>query len=301
MTTLEIPVAPPISYDDTVKADVEDATTSSLFNLSISSNSFTPPLHPNSTSANAGTPTRRSRAPTLGNGDQLRRRRSNDEIRLPPPSEYSTRSTLNNPEQAQGGSASRRDRIGGVGGGGGIRRANSTDLLLRLEEYEDEQSSSDAGFSSEEEPFRFRPPSITSTTTSQRSRQGIRIEDASSRDNNIFVKQLWIPDYHSVGAEGSGFVVYDIEIQTLPTSSSVGTLIRAHKRYSAFVRLRADLVAAFPRLRRAIPLLPPKSSLAKYRRSFLEKRRQNLAFWLTSVLLHPTIGSSSIARNWVLE
>ncbi|GAA5967415.1 hypothetical protein JCM3765_001868 [Sporobolomyces pararoseus] len=302
MTTLEAPAAPPISYDDTVKADVEDATNSSLFNLSISSDSFTPPPHPTLTSTNANTLSRRSRAPTLGSGDQLRRRRSNDEIRLPPSSEYSTQSTLNNTElAAQGGTDYRRLTSGGGAGGGSIRRANSTDLLSLLENYDDEENS-DGGFSSEEEPFRFRPPSIASTATSQRSsRQGIRIEDASSRDNKIFVKQLSIPEYHAVGSEGSGFVVYDIEIQTLPTSFSAGTLIRAHKRYSAFVRLRADLVAAFPRLRRAIPRLPPKSSLAKYRRSFLEKRRQNLAFWLTNVLLHPILGGSSIVRNWVLE
>ncbi|ORY69122.1 Phox homologous domain-containing protein, partial [Leucosporidium creatinivorum] len=103
--------------------------------------------------------------------------------------------------------------------------------------------------------------------------------------------------FHPVGAQNSGgFVVFDIEIHTRE-----GTLIKAHKRYSAFVRLRSDLITAFPRLKTLIPRLPPKSSLAKYRPSFLERRRQQLSYWLTTVLLHPETGSSALLRKWVLE
>ncbi|GAA5895331.1 Ypt35p [Sporobolomyces salmoneus] len=305
---MSVPSRPPPplrSYTETVQADVDDATSSSLFHLSLGStpNSESPPVATlDPTSFAETTPTRRKRAPTLGNGDQLRRRRSNEEIRLPPAAEprLSIESSSNNQGTPQRGTT---ESTGGYGRHAGIRRANSTDLLSIVSGLDDDSEDSDPGFSSEEEPFRFRPPSITSTTTSQRSsRVGIRIEDSSSRDSKVFVKQLTIPTYHAVGSEGSGFVVYDIEIQTLPTAtSSSGTLIRAHKRYSAFVRLRADLINEFPRLRRAIPRLPPKSSLAKYRTSFLDKRRQNLAFWLTNVLLHPVFGGSSIARGWVLE
>ncbi|GAA5834662.1 hypothetical protein JCM3766R1_003633 [Sporobolomyces carnicolor] len=286
--------APPLrSYTETVQADVDDATSSSLFHLSLAPTQSSPPRDPTTFATSAAI--RRARAPTLGSGDQLRRRRSNEENRLPPATDLSWAAADSSPDAVSAESTSR------FGVHTAIRRANSTDLLSLVPDGQDSEAS-DAGFSSEEEPFRFRPPSITSTTTSQRSsRVGIRIQDSSSRESKLFVKQLSIPAYHAVGSEGSGFVVYDIEIQTLPAGSSSGTLIRAHKRYSAFVRLRADLVAEFPRLRRAIPRLPPKSSLAKYKPSFLEKRRQNLNFWLTNVLLHPVFGGSSIARAWVLE
>jgi hypothetical protein len=107
-----------------------------------------------------------------------------------------------------------------------------------------------------------------------------------------------------------------------------GTVFHALKRYSAFVQLRNDLLRALPNLKGQIPRLPPKSSLckqpfcsllnarvvmlsvliapspvpaAKYRPSFLERRRQQLGFWLTSVLLHPEAGASTIMRAWVLE
>ncbi|GAA5873864.1 hypothetical protein JCM16303_002614 [Sporobolomyces ruberrimus] len=291
MTSLERPPAPLRTYSESLQADVNEAVSSNLLQPS--------PLEPTTPSPDTPRANRR-RAPMLGNGDQLRRRRSNDEIRLPPTEMGDSRST-GGADSQRGSRQSSQERIVRPGFEAGIRRANSADLLSLVDDL-GEDDNSDAGFSSEEEPFRFRPPSIASTTTSQHSsRRGIRIEDASNRDNKIFVKQISIPAYHAVGSEGSGFVVFDIEIQTLPTSSSQGTLIRAHKRYSAFVRLRADLIAEYPRLRRAIPRLPPKSSLAKYRPSFLDKRRQNLAFWLGNVLLHPVLGGSQIARAWVLD
>ncbi|GAA5933341.1 uncharacterized protein JCM15063_001288 [Sporobolomyces koalae] len=244
---------PPLrSYTETVQADVDEATSWSLFNLALS-----PPSHPNppASSTEVAALTGRARASTLTETEpSLRRRRSTDQIRLPP------RDHLDS-------SADPTSRDGALTVPSTIRRANSTDLLLIVDGGEQQDEGSEDGFSSEDEPFRFRPPSIASTTTSQYSnRRGIRVEDASNRENKTFVKQLSIPTYHTVGSEGSGFVLYDIEIHTLPTSTSQSTLIRAHKRYSAFVRLRADLIAAFPFLRRAIPRLPPKSSLDKEKR-----------------------------------
>ncbi|GAA6017436.1 hypothetical protein JCM11491_006657 [Sporobolomyces phaffii] len=296
MTALRRPGPPLRTYTETIRADVDDATSTSVFHLSINTSP-----HPDPATPTPPFPVRtRRRAPTWDNSDQPRRRRSHEEIRLPPPpSGLSAQHPA--PARATPSRQSSVDSYATAGSRAAIRRANSTDLLSIVDDFHHDEIS-DEGFSSEEEPFRFRPPSIASTTTSQHSsRQGIRIEDASNRDSNVFVKQISIPAYHAVGSEGSGFVVFDLEISTLPTASSQGTLIRAHKRYSAFVRLRADLVAAHPASRRAIPRLPPKSSLAKFRPSFLEKRRQLLAFWLSSVLLHPILGASPISRAWVLE
>jgi hypothetical protein len=94
--------------------------------------------------------------------------------------------------------------------------------------------------------------------------------------------------YQTVGSEGSGFVVFDVELQTLPTPQSPvrhsrrevstddpiqlirpcgwvvrtqGTILKIHKRYSAFVQLRHNLLASYPQFRGLVPRLPPKSSL----------------------------------------
>jgi len=96
--------------------------------------------------------------------------------------------------------------------------------------------------------------------------------------DHLSLEQVKISGFHPVGAQNSGgFVVFDIEIHTREVSSSLlsrscldspspfaqNTLIKAHKRYSAFVRLRSDLINAFPQLKTLIPRLPPKSSLGE--------------------------------------
>ncbi|GAA5873106.1 hypothetical protein JCM8547_006793 [Rhodosporidiobolus lusitaniae] len=140
-----------------------------------------------------------------------------------------------------------------------LRRTTSAEQLVRDAQDDDE---GDDDFSSDDEPFRYRPPSIASTTTSQRSsRRGVRVEDWSDRQSSSFVREVRIKGYHAVGSEGSGFVLFDIEIDTVPPNPHAqGTTIRIHKRYSTFVRLRADILRSFPRLRPLIPTLPPKSS-----------------------------------------
>ncbi|CDR39447.1 hypothetical protein NBRC10512_007863 [Rhodotorula toruloides] len=146
-----------------------------------------------------------------------------------------------------------------------LRRTTSAELLVRDETADEED---DAEFSSDDESFRFRPPSVASTSTSQRSsRRGVRIQDWTERPSGSFVRDVRITSYHAVGSESGGFVVFDIEIDTLPVNStSQGTTIRIHHRYSAFARLRSDLLYAHPRFRNIVPRLPPKSSLGGSRR-----------------------------------
>lgn len=43
------------------------------------------------------------------------------------------------------------------------------------------------------------------------------------------------------------------------------------------------------------------SQTAKFRVSFLEKRRKRLAFWLSTVLLHSILGGSQQVKAWILE
>ena len=52
------------------------------------------------------------------------------------------------------------------------------------------------------------------------------------------------------------------------------------KRYSEFDDLRQKLVQTFPNFEAAVPPLPPKSLISRFRPPFLEKRRAGLQYFL---------------------
>jgi hypothetical protein len=52
------------------------------------------------------------------------------------------------------------------------------------------------------------------------------------------------------------------------------------KRYSEFDDFRSQLVLSFPNFEAAVPPLPPKSVISKFRPKFLEKRRAGLQYFL---------------------
>jgi len=52
------------------------------------------------------------------------------------------------------------------------------------------------------------------------------------------------------------------------------------KRYSEFDDLRVGLLQTFPKFKAAMPELPPKSVISKFRPRFLEKRRAGLQYFL---------------------
>jgi hypothetical protein len=52
------------------------------------------------------------------------------------------------------------------------------------------------------------------------------------------------------------------------------------RRYSEFDDLRQRLVQTFPGFEAAVPVLPPKSVISKFRPKFLEKRRAGLQYFL---------------------
>lgn len=55
------------------------------------------------------------------------------------------------------------------------------------------------------------------------------------------------------------------------------------KRYSEFDDFRYRLVQTFPGFEAAVPALPPKSVISKFRPRFLEKRRAGLQYFLKCV------------------
>ncbi|KAF7419192.1 hypothetical protein PC9H_001778 [Pleurotus ostreatus] len=129
------------------------------------------------------------------------------------------------------------------------------------------------------------------------SRESIWLQDHSG-ESAAFAQDVEISGWTSVGdRKGGAYVVYDCSIKT-----KEGTVIHAHKRYSAFEELETALRLSLPRnLQASVPDLPPKAPLSKYRPVFLERRRQLLQHWLSSVLLHPEIGACKAVRLWVMD
>lgn len=62
--------------------------------------------------------------------------------------------------------------------------------------------------------------------------------------------------------------------------SKQGSYMNIRKRYSEFDDFRRKLTQSFPNFRAAVPELPPKSALFKFRPKFLEKRRAGLQYFL---------------------
>ncbi|KAJ6172304.1 hypothetical protein N7470_001371 [Penicillium chermesinum] len=79
----------------------------------------------------------------------------------------------------------------------------------------------------------------------------------------------------------------------------VGGPMVVRMRYSEFDDLRQRLVLSFPHAKNALPALPPKSVLFKFRPDFLEQRRAGLEYFLNCVLLNPEFSSSPVVKDFL--
>lgn len=124
------------------------------------------------------------------------------------------------------------------------------------------------------------------------------------RNNACWAKSVEVVNYTVVngGATSVGaFVVWNVRVETLSvcfapplpscSSSTVracaddcrrrqGSYMNIRKRYSEFDEFRSKLVKSFPGFEGAVPSLPPKSVISKFRPNFLEKRRTGLQYFL---------------------
>jgi hypothetical protein len=73
------------------------------------------------------------------------------------------------------------------------------------------------------------------------------------------------------------------------------------KRYSEFDDLRRRLIKMFPSHEAAMPPLPPKSVMSKFRPEFLEKRKAGLSYFLNCILLHPEFAASAVVKDWLFK
>ncbi|PYH94777.1 PX domain protein [Aspergillus ellipticus CBS 707.79] len=130
---------------------------------------------------------------------------------------------------------------------------------------------------------------------------GITLEDHTEDLNCETARGLWAKsvavDDHVVvrGKTGIGsYVVWNCRIQTLD-----GGPITVRLRYSEFDDMRHQLIASFPYAKNALPPLPPKSVIYKFRPSFLENRRVGLEYFLNCVLLNPEFSSSPVVKDFL--
>ncbi|KAK0731192.1 Phox homologous domain-containing protein [Lasiosphaeris hirsuta] len=121
------------------------------------------------------------------------------------------------------------------------------------------------------------------------------------RDRNraCWAKSVQIRDYVLVNGSATNigaFVVWNIRVETLN-----GSYMNIRKRYSEFDDLRQRLVQTFPNFEAAVPVLPPKSVISKFRPRFLEKRRAGLQYFLNCILLNPEFSGSPVLKEFLFS
>lgn len=119
--------------------------------------------------------------------------------------------------------------------------------------------------------------------------------EGGSNSCEVIEEGQWGNVRATLGMGGIGaFVVFNVVIETLD-----GGTIEIKRRYSEFDALRRRLVQTFPRFEKAMPELPPKSVVSRFRPKFLEHRRKGLEYFLSCVLLNPEFAGSPVTKEFI--
>ncbi|KAH7156548.1 Phox homologous domain-containing protein [Dactylonectria macrodidyma] len=121
--------------------------------------------------------------------------------------------------------------------------------------------------------------------------------DDNDRNAACWAKSVEISDYTIVNGSATNigaFVVWNIRVETLH-----GSYMNIRKRYSEFDEFRNQLVLTFPGFEAAVPVIPPKSVISKFRPKFLEKRRAGLQYFLNCILLNPEFSGSPVLKEFL--
>ncbi|CAI4218700.1 unnamed protein product [Parascedosporium putredinis] len=122
-------------------------------------------------------------------------------------------------------------------------------------------------------------------------------EDWGGRNSACWARSVEIPNYVVVNGSATNigaFVVFNVRVETMN-----GSHMNIRKRYSEFDDLRRRLIRTFPNFEAAVPPLPPKSVISKFRRPFLEKRRSALQYFLNCILLNPEFSASPVLKEFL--
>ncbi|KAB5578540.1 Phox homologous domain-containing protein [Coniochaeta sp. 2T2.1] len=130
---------------------------------------------------------------------------------------------------------------------------------------------------------------------------GGRRGDVSGRDRNraCWAKSVEVVNHVVVNGSATNigaFVVWNIRVETLS-----GSFMNIRKRYSEFDDFRRRLVQTFPGFEAAVPVLPPKSVISKFRPRFLEKRRAGLQYFLNCIMLNPEFSGSPVLKDFLFS
>ncbi|RDL33127.1 Phox-like protein [Venustampulla echinocandica] len=119
------------------------------------------------------------------------------------------------------------------------------------------------------------------------------------KNKACWAKSVYIEGHVVVNGNRTGigsFVVWNINVETLR-----GGTMRIRKRYSEFDDLRYRLLKTFPNSEAAMPPLPPKSVISKFRPKFLETRRAGLQYFLNCILLNPEFSGSPALKEFLFS
>ncbi|KAH6609419.1 hypothetical protein Trco_002765 [Trichoderma cornu-damae] len=129
----------------------------------------------------------------------------------------------------------------------------------------------------------------------------IRLRDNDTNDDDrnsaCWAKSVEVTDYIVVNGSNTNigaFVVWNVRVETLN-----GSYMNIRKRYSEFDDFRHKLTLSFPNFKAAVPELPPKSEIFKFRPKFLQKRRAGLQYFLNCILLNPEFSGSPVLRDFL--
>lgn len=116
------------------------------------------------------------------------------------------------------------------------------------------------------------------------------------RVRGCFFPYSWL--YSLAGNDDSNAqAVFGVRQATKGPAGDVPTTQAAHSASSSQIFAGCVALLSIFSMYPHIALLSP---VAKFRPSFLERRRQQLSFWLATVLLQPELGGSGIVRSFVL-
>ncbi|KAI1486267.1 Phox homologous domain-containing protein [Biscogniauxia mediterranea] len=119
------------------------------------------------------------------------------------------------------------------------------------------------------------------------------------RGSACWAKSVEVTDHVVVNGSATNigaFVVWNIRVETLS-----GSYMNIRKRYSEFDDFRWRLLRTFPGFEAAVPELPPKSLISKFRPRFLEQRRAGLQYFLNCILLNPEFSGSPVLKEFLFS
>ncbi|KAF3926365.1 hypothetical protein AA313_de0202817 [Arthrobotrys entomopaga] len=123
--------------------------------------------------------------------------------------------------------------------------------------------------------------------------------EPSERSSAAFARSVIVGDYTIISGSplrAGAYVVWNCTVETLE-----GQKFKVIKRYSEFDTLREKLLVAFPNSKAALPQLPRKSVVSRFRTKFLDSRRQGLNYFLSCILMNPEFAGSPMVKEFLFH